>query len=1147
MCMKHSHPNQLWRPARGMQRVAAQVSIFALAIVAIFYYQISFAQSQIFVTETNCAQIGFWEGGTCTLTNDVLVPLTIQQAGVTLDGNGYSITAPAGLNDATLSLMGANITIKNLTLESTAENAIRITNAAPNAVVENVIINNPITGLRVSGSGAVIRDVFVVGGASTVFGFQVESTNTIDINRVQVTDGQFGVTTFDSSDIFITESRFTNTERGVQIAISQNVTLEQSAISNSSEFGVSINGQSSAVIKNNQMSGGLSQNLSPSAGIRIGTAAITTDTVIANNDISNWGVAILDQTPYDVGGPVQVYLAPFMKSMWDMLVPTVWAQVSPKIVITENNFILNSFAYSIPIMASETIALDQNGIGNYWDSYDQPSEGCIDANNNQVCDTAYQLPQSIPDNAPSTEKFQTTFEPIVSTACNLYVDEDSVMVGEAVAVRFTTVDATSIATPGSDDSVNLTDDAYLVIVTATGTQTIIAEVTGPTGSNSCQVDVQVIGDSAEPPEPTGASSVLFLPGIQASRLYAGEDIPEAGVVVGEQLWEGVDDDKIAALAMDENGESVYDIYTEDVLDEIGGRPIGGNIYKAFLSELNTLSHGDDQVIEEYVAFAYDWRYSVFDVATKPVKYPNKQEKMLVDEVLRLAEDSRTDKVTIITHSNGGLVAKALLATYGDNLLAGKVDKLVMIGTPQLGAAKGVGALMHDYALEGAGDLFTGDANIRNAVRNMPGVYTLLPSVEYFTEVSDDPLITTDGSRRTIPTEQYGQIISRASLNDFLTDKLGVFGSNPPVSEPLALNAQLVQNSALEQVRLNAWRAADGVQVYEVVGTGLPTISGFEYRGFDCDSSTTDPSFCSQGDVLWKPKAKWDLTGDETVVADSAAGYKGEKVSAAVNLQAADDLIIGNRNHSDLTEVPVILKYINDIIKFPYISTSILAPEFTELRGGFNIIGGFSPIDLQVTTSDGDIVSAEADEIPGARYITFADSTYIILPDSITDYTLEVLGTDNGLFTLEFDELSEQNIQTEVSSLVASTTPDLIATLEVTNSVPGNLELDFDGDNTADKVMTVDGEEVVANVEYTYADLKAVINTIEHRSTERYLKWLVRKAERYNRLSERRSFYGRLESHILRVIDRSLPALKHRGRITALQAEQIEEVVNYLRN
>ena len=367
-----------------MQRVVAQASIFCLAIVAIFYYQISFAQSQIFVTETNCAQIGVWEGGTCTLTNDVLVPLTIQQAGVTLDGNGYSITAPAGLNEATLSLMGANITIKNLTLESTAENAIRITAAAPNAVVEDVIINNPTTGLKISGSGAVIRDVFVVGGASTVFGFQVESTNTIDINRVQISNSRFGVATFNSSDIVITESRFTNSDTGVLIDISQNVTLEQLEIENSSEYGVSITGQSSAVIKNNQISGEASQNLSPSAGISIGNARITTDTVISNNDISGWGVAIVDETTYDFGGPIQVSFIPFMKSMWDMLVPTVWAQVSPKIVITENNFIMNSFAYSIPIMASETIALDQNGIGNYWDSYDQASEGCIDANNDQV-------------------------------------------------------------------------------------------------------------------------------------------------------------------------------------------------------------------------------------------------------------------------------------------------------------------------------------------------------------------------------------------------------------------------------------------------------------------------------------------------------------------------------------------------------------------------------------------------------------------------------------------------------------------------------------------------------------------------------------------------------------------------------------------
>ena len=71
-------------------------------------------------------------------------------------------------------------------------------------------------------------------------------------------------------------------------------------------------------------------------------------------------------------------------------------------------------------------------------------------------------------------------------------------------------------------------------------------------------------------------------------------------------------------------------------------------------------------IKAWKPFAYDWRYSVDDVAGNGTQYQT-EIKNVVDEIEQLASNSYTGKVTIVGHSNGGLLAKAVmmrLATLG---------------------------------------------------------------------------------------------------------------------------------------------------------------------------------------------------------------------------------------------------------------------------------------------------------------------------------------------------------------------------------------------------------------------------------------------------------------------------------------------------
>ena len=188
-------------------------------------------------------------------------------------------------------------------------------------------------------------------------------------------------------------------------------------------------------------------------------------------------------------------------------------------------------------------------------------------------------------------------------------------------------------------------------------------------------------------ESKGASSVLFLPGIQASRLF------KDGLLGSEdQIWEPDGNQDVGQLVMTEEGDSVNQIYVKEkeIMEEIAFPTLGTNVYKSFVILLNTLK--TTKIIKDYTPFAYDWRFDVNDIATGDVNYKN-EVKNLVSEIENLASSSYTGKVTIVGHSNGGLVGKMLISELDRQGKADLVDKLVKIGTPQLGAPKAILAML----------------------------------------------------------------------------------------------------------------------------------------------------------------------------------------------------------------------------------------------------------------------------------------------------------------------------------------------------------------------------------------------------------------------------------------------------------------------
>lgn len=541
------------------------------------------------------------------------------------------------------------------------------------------------------------------------------------------------------------------------------------------------------------------------------------------------------------------------------------------------------------------------------------------------------------------------------------------------------------------------------------------------------------------PEPAGASSVLFLPGIQASRLYT-----DGLLGTEDMLWEPNINDDVAQLAMAENGTSVNDIYTRDVVNEIFGVL---NVYKTFLSMLEDMKEREE--IKDFLPFPYDWRYDVQDLVVSGTKYDTGV-KSAIDEIEKLAADSYSNRVTIVAHSNGGLFAKALMIELEGRNIAHLIDKVVFIGTPQLGTPKAIGAILHGYGQKYGGGFISDDATARDVIRNMPGAYALLPSDAYFEEVGGT-VVTNDDKPQTTYLDSYNNIDTYAKLVDFMTDAQDTRGDDVSIQVPNTSNAALLQKARDLHRELDSWIAPSSTQVFEIAGVGIATIKAFEYKSFPCSVDVV--GLLCLGGGYSKPSPVTTVYGDETVVATSAVAYKGDKFTAYVDLQEeGEELFISQREHSNLTESNTVKDYVSSILKFGYQSESLNIPEdYIEVKRRYTIAGVHSPVDILVIDGVGRKLGIELgayyQEISGAQYIELADSRYVILPAG--EYEIILSGYATGTYSVTLETLSGETTETFGGIFGASTSPSMRGSFDIDDGEVGRLSIDMNGDDTED--------------------------------------------------------------------------------------------------
>lgn len=562
----------------------------------------------------------------------------------------------------------------------------------------------------------------------------------------------------------------------------------------------------------------------------------------------------------------------------------------------------------------------------------------------------------------------------------------------------------------------------------------------------------------EPSYEECCSSVLFLPGIKGSRLYMASAAGE------EKLWEPsltTRDGPIRELFLGADGASVNEVYVKkrDVLNSAAGR----DYYASFIADMNALA--SENVIAGFEPAAYDWRLSLDDIVGRgyeesgKIFYTRATSTPYLEQTLRsLAASSKTGKVVVVAHSNGGLVAKKLMGRLGADA-ARLIDDVIFVGVPQSGAPQALGALLYGHG-EGIPDFFpvvVGKDTARKLGENSPMAYHLLPSQAYFDAVLDiaHPVGVFSGEGYSREREAYGFLLNNWNeLARFLVAEEG--GRDKPaesdIARPNVLNPALVEYAKRTHDELDAWVPPEGIVVHQVAGWGIDTIAGIEFFTLPNASQTAGPTHVPKR--AYRPVFVED--GDGVVPAPSALLMSTSTENVKRWWFDLDKYKEQNpkRDHADILEIVDVRKFIGSLVKedqsFP---TTILTSQPTTNRISKKLrFFLHSPLSLTVLDADGNTVG---------EYDEFGDVKYVTVPAGPT-YALKLAGYDSGTFTLEMQEISGGSVvaSSTIANVpsTASTTAKL--TIGATLDTISTLAVDTDGDGIDDVTMAVQAGETV---------------------------------------------------------------------------------------
>lgn len=326
------------------------------------------------------------------------------------------------------------------------------------------------------------------------------------------------------------------------------------------------------------------------------------------------------------------------------------------------------------------------------------------------------------------------------------------------------------------------------------------------------------------------SNVLFIPGVQGSRIYK-KNIFNKEI----QLWEPGGNSDVSKLFLDQNGLAKdKTLYTRDIIDKtnisFGLFDVG--VYNNFIHAMNGLDMNFS--IRDWAYFPYDWRGSPNDVAVSGAVVGEKENtdtqfKSMESEVERLSKTSKTRKVTLIAHSYGGLISKRFLSYLFTRGKIGLIDKVILVAVPEEGSPSALFALLHGDTQDIGNGYILSKNTARKLALNMPSLYALLPSYnsQFVKGLSpDEKFIVPDISNVVDMYKFMFNETKRPFTLDLNENEIPIV-ANKVVSDSVKSEALLYKPQEDP--------AFKNIKFYNIIGTGINTPSTIVYKKGKCNA------------------------------------------------------------------------------------------------------------------------------------------------------------------------------------------------------------------------------------------------------------------------------------------------------------------------
>lgn len=255
------------------------------------------------------------------------------------------------------------------------------------------------------------------------------------------------------------------------------------------------------------------------------------------------------------------------------------------------------------------------------------------------------------------------------------------------------------------------------------------------------------------------------------------------------------------------------------------------VYRPIIDDLRRLGYKEDRDL--FICF-YDW--------TK--ESMNSVEDYLLPMIKKVKEETGSPSVNLIGHSMGGIVAR----TYAQsNLYDNDVDKLIMIGTPNLGAASA-------YYFWSGGDLVSKDSYKNMLYKIVKNSFLWYIKFQYKKPIDMDFLREKIPSvKQLLPSDDYGDYLRLGDSNNYID-----------IEKMHARNEFLTELNGEKDILRER-----NIKIYNITGRAVETIKHISVRR------------------QIKGKEKWKdgipivfigtKKGDGTVISQSAVAIYGENI------------------------------------------------------------------------------------------------------------------------------------------------------------------------------------------------------------------------------------------------------------------------------